>query len=253
MQDLSQTLVLANKHRAEPEIFYSLQGEGPCSGQPRTFVRLSYCNLTCGWCDTPYTWNWDDKSFEHESGQRYQRSDEQSTLSFSELTDHVAKFPCTNFVVTGGEPMVQQRRLGRWFQYLRSSMPDAQFEIETNATIKPSSEFDDLTALYVCSPKLKNSQVARKQRIVDSAMSFFAQSEKAYFKFVVDQDEDFEEINELLQAYRIPAARVYLMPLGTSALESQSKHGWLAQKCLDMGFNFSPRLHLSLFGDGRGV
>lgn len=253
MAESEPTLVLANKDRAEPEIFYSLQGEGPRSGEPRIFVRLSYCNLTCGWCDTPYTWNWDDKSFEHESGQRFQRSDEQSTLTYAELTEQVMRFPCTKFVVTGGEPMVQQRRLGRWFEHLRLSMPESSFEIETNATIKPSDEFDALVALYVCSPKLKNSQVSHRQRIVDSAMSFFAASEKSVFKFVVDQDEDFDEINEILEAYNICASRVYLMPLGTNALEAQSRHGWLAQKCLEMGFNFSPRLHLALFGDGRGV
>src|SRR5262245_25349434 len=39
------------------ETFRSLQGEGPYSGMPATFIRTGYCNLHCDWCDAWYTWN----------------------------------------------------------------------------------------------------------------------------------------------------------------------------------------------------
>ena len=79
------------------------------------------CNLTCVWCDTPYTWNWDDKSLQHESDQRYRREDEQSLLGFDELTRLSLEHACSNFVITGGEPMVQFKRLEKWFAHVREA------------------------------------------------------------------------------------------------------------------------------------
>ena len=40
------------------EVFNSFQGEGRNIGLPSTFLRLAYCNLACRWCDSKYTWDW---------------------------------------------------------------------------------------------------------------------------------------------------------------------------------------------------
>ena len=37
------------------EIFYSIQGESSKSGLPCVFVRLTYCNLRCSYCDSEYS------------------------------------------------------------------------------------------------------------------------------------------------------------------------------------------------------
>ena len=47
-------LLVAERFGVERPTF---QGEGPSSGVPALFIRLSRCNLTCTWCDTPYTWD----------------------------------------------------------------------------------------------------------------------------------------------------------------------------------------------------
>lgn len=69
------------------EIFYSLQGEGHRSGEPSIFVRLSGCDMECGFCDT-----------EFESGKE---------MSVDEIHNTIAAWPCRWIVWTGGEPLLQ--------------------------------------------------------------------------------------------------------------------------------------------------
>ena len=99
------------------EIFYTLQGEGPFSGCPATFIRLTGCNLRCWFCDT----QWDDENDLY--------------IDVGTVVGQIlAVTPpnCNLFVLTGGEPLRQA--IGPLVMQLRQFRPLAVIQVETAGT-----------------------------------------------------------------------------------------------------------------------
>ena len=71
------------------EIFYSIQGESSYTGLPCIFIRLTYCNLRCSYCDTEYAF-YDGKD-----------------ISIDDILSEIKKYPTDLVMVTGGEPLIQ--------------------------------------------------------------------------------------------------------------------------------------------------
>ncbi len=82
---------------------------------------------------------------------------------------------------------------------------------------------------------------------------YFAQSDKAHFKFVVANPAELEEVQTLIHRYAIKPSRVYLMPEGTNTERLAEKQAWLVEACKMYGFNFTSRLHIFIYGNKRGV
>ena len=72
-------------------------------------------------------------------------------------------------------------------------------------------------------------------------------------KFVVAAPEDLAEIGELLERLQADRSKVILMPEGIDAAVLRERGYWLAEICKQEGFRFSPRLHVDLYGNRRGV
>src|SRR3990167_10969815 len=143
-------LVLATQAPGEPEIFASLQGEGPSAGTPVAFVRLSRCNLACVWCDTAYTWHFEGDNRPHCGGETFARKANQVTLDVADVAARIAALGQKRLVVTGGEPLLQAGALAELLELL----PDMSVEIETNGTIAPPARLDIRVDQYNVSPKL---------------------------------------------------------------------------------------------------
>ncbi len=75
------------------EIYQSIQGESTWAGERCVFVRLTFCNLRCNYCDTEYAF-YDGKK-----------------MSLKEIVDLVATFQCPLVEITGGEPLLQKNVL----------------------------------------------------------------------------------------------------------------------------------------------
>ena len=242
-------LVLATDDAGGPEIFASLQGEGPSAGMPVAFVRLSRCNLACVWCDTAYTWHFDGDERDHRDGVTFDRKANQVTMEIAEVADRIAALGQKRLVITGGEPMLQAGKLAEMLEHL----PDISVEIETNGTAAATPRLDIRIDQYNVSPKLAHSGNEAELALIPERLDAYATDPRAYFKFVIAEPADVDEVLELQRRYRFKPGHVFLMPEGTDSDTLASRSRWLADLCLDHGFRMSDRLHIHLYGDKRGT
>lgn len=259
MMKPAPTQLLLARLQGEPEIFYSVQGEGKSIGIPAVFVRTSLCNLHCFWCDTDYTWNWAHTRFEHANDARpeyrkFVKKDWIDACSIEDVADRIRAFDRPHVILTGGEPMLQQPALLNLMNRLREDWKRAVFfEIETNGVIRPDATFDAAIDQYNVSPKLENSRNPRKLREKPAVYRFFAGSPKAFFKFVVAEKSDLDEVLDLINRYRIAPEKVWLMPEGNTREALAARREWLVEVCKTYGFRFSDRLHVQIWGEKKGV
>jgi 7-carboxy-7-deazaguanine synthase len=219
------------------EIFYSIQGEGSLIGVPSVFVRTSGCNLRCAWCDTPYT------SWRPEGGER----------SLDDIVAQVAAYPAHHVVVTGGEPMIAPEivLLTERLRALR-----LHITIETAGTVDAPAACD----LMSISPKLANSTpegpwAAQHERLrfQPEVLGRLMGRYDYQLKFVVAAPDDLDEIGRMLACLPADPSKVILMPEGIEPALLHERGLWLAEIAKREGFRFTPRLHIELWGNRRGV
>ena len=249
MSGCEMPLVLATQTPGEPEIFASVQGEGPSAGRPVAFVRLSRCNLACQWCDTAYTWHFEGDDRPHRSGETYDRRANQVTLEVAEVAERIHALRQDRLVVTGGEPGLQAGPLAELLERLE----DMSVEIETNGTTKAPPRLDVRIDQYNVSPKLAHSGNPADLALIPERLSAYSADPRAFFKFVIADPSDLDEVLALQRSYAIPSQRIFLMPEGTDSATIRAREEWLVPLCLDHGFRLSDRLHIHLFGDTRGT
>jgi organic radical activating enzyme len=242
-------LTLATDDTGGPEIFASLQGEGPSMGMPVAFVRLSRCNLACTWCDTAYTWRFEGDNRPHRDGLTYDRKANQVTMTPAETAERIAVLGQKRLVITGGEPLLQAGALTEMLEHL----PDMAIELETNGTVAPPVRLDIRVDQYNVSPKLSHSGNPADLALIPERLDAWATDPRAFLKFVIASPEDVSEVLELQLRYRFRPERVFLMAEGTDSATQRERQAWLSDLCLEHGFRMSDRMHIHLYGDTRGT
>ena len=221
------------------ECFSSLQGEGALAGCPSFFIRTTGCRLRCRWCDTPYT-SWETE------GRR---------IAVEDLLKMVRESGMHHVVITGGEPLLQ-REIGQ----LTTLLKDSVFHItmETAGTVAPDFDCDLLSLSLKTSnsdPEGRWAERHRKLRLdLEPARRLLDRAPDFQLKFVVRGGEDIPEILEIVEKLGVgPSWKIQLMPEGRTAEDVAARAAEVAGLCREYGFRYTPRLHLSLFGGGRGV
>ena len=247
------------------EQFYTVQCEGATTGVPAYFIRLKACNLMCGgrdgelmktgeatwWCDTEAVW----RQGMMKPFYRVTQAWEQEGITDWVLDGRV------HLIWTGGEPTIpkHQKSIVAFLNWLEKEHGQnktvmAYNEIETNGTIPLTPELSDRMQQINCSVKLANSGMPAARRINPTAIESIMNHPNYWFKFVISNEEDLEEIEtDFIQPFNIPASKVLMMP----GLDSQKNFHERTAFCLEMakkyGYIGLTRLHVSAWDKLTGV
>lgn len=230
------------------EIFTSIQGEGPNTGKLSCFIRLSGCNLRCSLCDSKHSWGLGGDAIE---------------MSIDEIIAemkirHMA-VPFNNVVITGGEPFVHQEGLKALISNIHyNGFYNATIEIETNGSLVNKLSVLPYLSINV-SPKLKSFKqdydiIPYSQDSLRSYAEFYRMS--GCLKFVVSDKslyDDIEEIRDIQTAMSgIPSKCIYLMPEGIDPVDQAESIKNIIDKTKHLGYNYSLRQHIIIWGNTRG-
>lgn len=222
----------------------TLQGEGPHAGRAVQFLRLGGCNLSCSWCDTPYTWD----------GKRYDLRAELTPTAAGEIAARL--IPGIPLVLSGGEPLLHQDRKGLQHVLDRARHRGCEVHVETNGTIAPVSQFRRRVDVFAVSPKMAHAGTHRGRQ--DAALhrdwaGLARKNPDVFLKVVVRDRRDVVETVRMADELGWPRAQVWVMPLGTTTEELLARWPEIAAAAAESRINASQRLHVLAWGDTKGT
>jgi 6-pyruvoyltetrahydropterin 2'-reductase len=274
------------------ELFYSLQGEGQYLGVPSVFLRVFGCNFQCpGFgmargessnermaidpgkyntydslplvhtgCDSYASW---DVRFKHLS----------PMMSVEEIVDKMESLlPMGRFgrnkhlILTGGEPLLgwQRSYVDLFEEINRRDMNLTHITFETNGTQTLNEDMvnylneTDIDITFSISSKIPSSGEKWEDAIKPDVVSeYFYQLVNAsgYFKWVVSNEDDFQDIVAAVDAYRQHDIKIpiYLMPAGGTTLKYNENEKWVADLAMQNGWRYTPRLQVQLWKNAWGT
>lgn len=169
-----------------------------------------------------------------------------------------------HFILTGGEPLLGwQKFYVDLFEHPKMrDLKNVTFETNTTQPLRDDfKEYiesqDRFEITWSCSPKLSVSGEIWDDAInPDIARSYFDVSGSSmYFKFVVADSVDVDEVTRAVQEYRKAGidVPVYIMPLGGRSEEYQLNTRRVAELAMERGWRYTPRLHVDIFGNAWGT
>ena len=170
-----------------------------------------------------------------------------------------------HLVITGGEPLLGWQRA---YKELLSHPRMADLKnitFETNGTQLLQEAFCAYLSWWVeekpgrevtfsVSAKLSASGEKAEDAICPDVVSMYQVYGHTYLKFVVETEDHVDEAVNAVNAFRAGGFTgvVYLMPQGGVVDPYESNKLNIANICCERGFNYSPRLHVDLWGNGWG-
>lgn len=191
------------------EIYFSVQGESSRAGLPCVFVRLTYCNLRCTYCDTEYAF--------------YEGEDR----SVDEIINEVKKYGCNLVEITGGEPLVQEESIN-----LMKKLCDKGFDVmlETAGNM-PISNVDDRVNIIM---DLKCPSSGMMKKNLYENINHLKKTDE--LKFVIGDREDYKWTKDIMNKYNLNSKCEILLSVVFGELEPLSLVNWILEDKLNVRF-----------------
>jgi 7-carboxy-7-deazaguanine synthase len=207
------------------EIYYSIQGESTKAGLPCIFIRLTYCNLRCSYCDTEYAF--------------YEGKD----YSIVEILAAVKKYDCKLVEVTGGEPLFQND-----CYKLLEALSENGYEVllETGGSL-PIREVDRRVKV-IMDLKCPSSKMMKKNLYEN--IDHLKKTDEV--KFVIGSMEDYDWSKKIIAKYNITNKCEVLFSVVFGELEPITLVDWILKDNLRVRFQL--QMHKFIWSpDTKGV
>jgi len=209
------------------EIFHSIQGESTWAGERCAFIRLSGCNLRCGWCDTRYSFD--------EQGRE---------LTVGMIVEAIRPFNATVVEITGGEPLLQEATpelAAALLAEKHTVLVETNGSMDISVLPYPTIRITDL--------KPPSSGMSGRNRLAN-----FAHMRRGdEVKIVIADRVDFEWAKAMMRdpAYPANMVKTSLSPV-RDKVEAATLAEWIMREKLDVRLNL--QLHKYIWPDiERGV
>ena len=182
------------------EIYYSVQGESTHAGRPCIFIRLTYCNLRCSYCDTEYAF-YDGKDME-----------------ITDIMSEIKQWDCNLVEVTGGEPLFQEECID-----LLNELVNSNYEVmlETGGSLSISNV--PKKVIKIVDFKCPSSKMVKKNlwSIVDDLQPHDE------VKFVIGNREDFDWAQDRITEYSLDRICTLLFSPTFGEIDPQQIVEWI--------------------------
>ena len=168
------------------EIFYSIQGESSKSGLPCVFVRLTYCNLRCSYCDSEYSF--------------YEGED----MSINQILKKIKDYNCNLIEITGGEPLLQKECID-----LMNKLIEKKYDVmlETGGSLPIQDVPKEVIKIIDFKCPSSNMHQKNKWSIVEDLQSHDE------IKFVIGNAEDYDWAKKQITKYNLYNNNILFSPV----------------------------------------
>tara|TARA_Y100001935_G_scaffold219990_1_gene193493 strand:+ start:452 stop:1093 length:642 start_codon:yes stop_codon:yes gene_type:complete len=207
------------------EIFYSIQGESSYTGLPCVFIRLTYCNLRCSYCDSEYAFY------------------EGRNMSFSDINAEIKKYPTKLAMITGGEPLLQKKSVDLMQLLIED---DYSVMLETSGSLSLENVPKEVIKIvdFKCpSSKMKHKNDWSILNDIDN---------KDEIKFVIGNEEDYNWSKSKIVKYNLNEKCQILFSPIYGSIDIKELCNWILNDGLNV--RLQTQLHKLIWGpDKKGV